>query len=132
MDAGTQRKLAATANQAIARVRRESAKQRPDAADVAAAWLAHAQARDAHEAQGPVLASRDEAYQRLALDHFAARFDVDPGVAGDALAKVHAALAPSLDAAPSRDADALLDCMAGWYLTADGRYRKAVADALAR
>ena len=107
------------------------ARQRP-VLDVATEWLSHTRAVHAHEEAGPALASRDEAYQQLALDHFASRFDVDPGVTGDAVEKVHAALAPSLDAAPSRDADALLDCMAGWYLTADGRYRKAVADALGR
>ena len=117
MDAGTEHILAV-------------ARRRP-AADVAAEWLAHATARDEHDRAGPVLASRDDAYQRLALEHFE-RHGVDPGVAGDALEKVHAALAPSLAAAAARDPDALLDCMAGWYLTADERYRTAVADALGR
>ena len=103
--------------------------------DVLDEWVVHCAEREAHERHGPVLASRDEGFQRLALEHFAKRHDVDPGVAGDALGKVHAALAPSLEAAAARDPvelpGALLDCMAGWYLTADARYRTAVAYALA-
>ena len=62
--------------------------------DVLDEWVIHCAEREAHERRGPVLASRDEGFQRLALEHFERRHQIDPGVAGDAL----------------------LDCMAGWYL----------------
>ena len=107
--------------------------QRP-VADVAEEWLSTTSRIEQAAREGQVLASREDALQRLALEHFAKRYEYDPGIADTDAEKVHTLLVESLKAVEGKNGrhhgEALLDCMAGWYLTADRRYRNAVRQAI--
>ena len=98
--------------------------------DVAEEWLrAVARTEDIERERGR-LASREDALQALAMEHFDKRYPAaEQGPRAEDMAKVHELLAESLLEATkgSGDANAILDCMAGWYITADRRYREAVA-----
>ena len=100
------------------------------AADVAEEWLNTTSRVERAAKEAPVLASREDALQALALGHFDKHYDFDPGIGNEDVEKVHALLEKSLKEVKATHGNALLDCMAGWYLTADRRYRDAVSVAL--
>ena len=102
------------------------------AEDVAEEWLRTVARVQDMAVEGRRLASREDALQQLALEHFGKRYEYDPGVTATDAERVHELLAASLERVSKHDAATLLDCMAGWYLTADARYRTAVRDALHR
>ena len=102
--------------------------QRRPVSDVALEWLATVRRVEEMERERPRITSREDALRMLAEEHFAERHDLDPGISGPDADAVHTVLALSVDAARSGDADAILDCIAGWYLTVDQRYRNAVAE----
>ena len=99
---------------------------------VATDFLANCAERAVQEERGKAIASRDDAYQRMALEYFDARHgSIVVGVGKESINEIHEALAPALAALQDgqKHDDLFLSAMAGWYLTSDTRYRTALMHA---
>ena len=99
---------------------------------VATDFLANCCEQAVQAERSQVISCRDEAYQRLALEYFDARHgSVRVGVDKESIEAVHEALAKALAALQDggKDEELFLSAMAGWYLTADQRYRTALMQA---